>query len=151
MTSPRRGQARGSSRMHPSPIVWPMGALALFTLTVLLIVPFRRFAAARAGKVTAKDFAYGESRRVPGEVSIPNRNYMNLLEAPVLFYVVGALFLVEGRAGKWVLAAAWVYVALRVTHSAIHLTYNNVFHRLTAFAVSNGVLAALWIMFLWGV
>jgi len=136
--------------MHPSLIVWPMGALALFTLTVLLIVPFRRFAAARAGQVTAKDFAYGESSAVPGEVSIPNRNYMNLLEAPVLFYAVGALILAERREGPWLLAAAWAYVALRVAHSAIHLTYNNVLHRLTAFAVSNVVLIALWVMFLWG-
>ena len=36
----------------------------------------------------AGDFRYGESARVPGEVSIPNRNYMNLLELPVLFYAI---------------------------------------------------------------
>ena len=39
---------------------------------------------------------------------------------------------------------AWAYVALRVVHSLIHLSYNHVYHRLAAFVVSNGVLAALW-------
>ena len=42
------------------------------------------------------------------------------------------------------IALAWVYVGLRVVHSAIHLTYNNVMHRLIAFALSNAVLIALW-------
>jgi hypothetical protein len=34
-----------------------------------------------------EDFKFGESARVPGNVSVPNRNLMNLLELPVLFYV----------------------------------------------------------------
>ena len=42
---------------------------------------------------------------------------------------------------------AWVYVGLRVLHSIVHLTYNNVMHRLTIFAASNAVLAVLWIVF----
>jgi hypothetical protein len=128
-------------------IFWPMGALALLTFAALLQVPFRRFRAARQGVVGAKDFAYGESSAVPGEVSIPNRNYMNLLEAPVLFYVVCLMAFVSGRVGVVVLGLAWTYVALRAVHSAIHLTYNNVFHRLIAFTASNVVLALLWIAF----
>ena len=32
-------------------------------------------------------------------------------------------------------------------HSVIHLSYNNVTHRLTAFALSNFVLIALWVVF----
>lgn len=69
-------------------ILFPMGALALLTFTVLLFIPIRRFRAAFAGKVGPEDFKYGESERVPGDVSLPNRNYMNLTELPVLFYVV---------------------------------------------------------------
>jgi hypothetical protein len=30
-------------------------------------------------------------------------------------------------------------------HSVVHLTYNNVFHRLTVYAASNVALAAMWI------
>jgi hypothetical protein len=35
-------------------------------------------------------------------------------------------------------------VALRACHTLVHLTYNNVLHRLAAFAVSNVVLAITW-------
>jgi hypothetical protein len=42
---------------------------------------------------------------------------------------------------------AWVYVALRVIHSLIHITYNNVLHRLSAYALSNFVLMAFWVLF----
>ena len=80
-----------TNRGRPVPhemILLPMGTLALLTFTVLIFIPIRRFRAAFAGKVDAGDFRYGESARVPGEVSIPNRNYMNLLELPGLFYVI---------------------------------------------------------------
>jgi hypothetical protein len=41
---------------------------------------------------------------------------------------------------------AWAYVALRVLHSAVHLTYNHVIHRLVLFAASNGMLVVLWVL-----
>ena len=95
--------------------------------------------------MTAADFRYGESPNVPGQVSLPNRNLMNLLELPVLFYVVCLAFYVTGKLDAAALYLAWAYVGLRAAHSVIHLTYNNVFHRLSAFAASNVVLVALWI------
>jgi hypothetical protein len=133
--------------MNQDLIFYPMAAMAALTFLVLGQIPRRRFAAGRAGQVGAEDFRYGESDRVPGEVSIPNRNYMNLLELPLLFYVACLMYFVAGRTDVWVLAVAWIYVALRAAHSAIHLTYNNVYHRLTAFAVSNVVLGVFWVMF----
>lgn len=125
----------------------PMGAMALLTFVVLGFIPARRFRAAFAGRVTADDFKFGESAAVPGDVSIPNRNYMNLLELPTLFYVAGLMYYVAGRVDQTALVVAWVYVALRAVHSAIHLSYNNVRHRLVAFALSNFVLLAFWVLF----
>jgi len=125
----------------------PMGAMALLTFVVLGFIPARRFRAAAAGRVKADDFRFGESPAVPGDVSIPNRNYMNLLELPTLFYVAGLMYYVAGRLDQAALVVAWTYVGLRAIHSAIHLTYNNVFHRLTAFALSNVVLMAFWALF----
>ena len=129
-------------------ILLPMGALALLTFLVLLLVPVRRFRAAFAGQVGAGDFRYGESSRVPGEVSIPNRNYMNLLELPVLFYVVCVLnYVTAPTVSSTTLSLAWAYVGFRALHTIVHVTYNNVMHRLAMFATSNVVLAALWIVF----
>ncbi len=134
--------------MRQELIFVPMGALVLLTFAVLTLIPVQRFRAAFAGKVKAHDFKFGESARVPGEVSIPNRNYMNLLELPLLFYVLCLSEYATSEVGTTSLALAWVYVGLRTLHSAIHLTYNNVFHRLTAFATSNLVLGLMWVVFL---
>ena len=70
---------------------------------------------------------------------------MNLLELPVLFYVGCLAFYVTDTVDAAAVVLAWSYVALRAAHSSIHLRYNNVFHRLTAFAASNVVLVALWV------
>ena len=128
-------------------LLLPMAVLALWTLHVLIVVPIRRVRAGRAGLVSPEDFRLGESERVPEFVKVPNRNFMNLLELPVLFYVVGLMYYVAGRVDQTALVLAWAYVALRAIHSAIHLSYNNVVHRLTAYALSNAVLAAFWIVF----
>jgi hypothetical protein len=37
--------------------------------------------------------------------------------------------------------------ALRAAHSVVHLTYNNVFHRLSVYAANGVVLLILWIRF----
>jgi hypothetical protein len=121
----------------------PVLALALWTLLVLLLIPFVRVGAARRREVTAEDFRYGESAAVPPEVSLPNRNYMNLLEAPVLFYVGCVVAFLAGAVTPAAVVLAWTYVGLRMVHSLIHLGYNKVLHRLAVFALSNVVLAVL--------
>jgi hypothetical protein len=130
--------------MNQAAILLPMMSLAAWTFCVLLLIPVRRFRAAFAGQVNPGDFRFGESSRVPPAVSIPNRNYMNLLELPVLFYVVCLTLYVTVKADATAIYLAWGYVALRVCHSLVHLTYNHVIHRLTLFAVSNVVLIILW-------
>ena len=131
--------------MNPTAILWPVGALAILTFAVLLAVPYRRFRAAFARQVRADDFLYGESANVPGEVRLPNRNYMNLLESPNLFYVACIVFYVTDLVDVQAVAMAWVYLALRIAHSVVHLTYNKVMHRMMAFAASVTVLLAMWI------
>ena len=125
----------------------PIGAMALLTFIVLTLIPLRRFRAAFAGQVVRDDFKFGESAAVPGHVAIPNRNYMNLLEVPMLFYVAGLMYYVAGRVDGVVVAVAWTYVGLRAVHSLIHITYNNVFHRLIVFGLSNVVLGVFWVLF----
>jgi len=127
-------------------ILHPMFALAAWTMIVLLIVPVVRIRAALRREVRAKDFRFGESAAVPGHVSLPNRNYMNLLELPMLFYVVCLILFVTAGANPVAVALAWAYVALRIVHSLIHLTYNHVIHRLTVFALSSTVLTVLWVL-----
>ena len=131
--------------MNPTSILAPMVAVVGLTFAVLLVIPYERFKAAREGRVTANDFKSGESDQVPPEVTIPNRNLMNLLEMPLLFYVACLTLYVTGKVDAVAVYLAWFYFGLRAAHSLIHLTYNKVFHRLTAFAASNAVLLVLWV------
>jgi hypothetical protein len=132
--------------MRNPAILYPLFALAAWTLLVLLLIPIARVRSVRQREIAPDDFKYGESAKVPGRVSIPNRNYMNLLELPMLFYVVGIVLYVTGGASSTAIAIAWAFVALRVVHSFVHLTYNHVLHRLTAFALANVALALLWVL-----
>ena len=132
--------------MRNPAIFYPLFALAAWTLIVLLLIPFARAGSVRQRQIAVDDFKFGESAKVPGNVSIPNRNYMNLLELPMLFYVVGIVLYVTGAASTLTIAIAWAFVVLRVVHSLIHLTYNRVVHRLAAFTLSNVALVALWIV-----
>jgi hypothetical protein len=74
--------------MRPESIFGPMAVLALWTLGVVFLTGFRRVQAARAGRVRPGAFRLGEDPEVPDDVKVVNRNLMNLLEVPVLFYVV---------------------------------------------------------------
>jgi hypothetical protein len=128
-------------------IFWPMGGLALLTFVVLTLIPIRRFGAAFAGKVTAHDFKLGESANVPPYTAQANRNYMNLLELPVLFYAICLMLYVTDRVDVLSYQLAWGYVILRTVHSLIHVTFNHVFIRLAVFALSNFTLMAMWVLF----
>jgi hypothetical protein len=127
-------------------ILYPLLALAGWTFLVLLTIPFVRVRSVRRREIGPSDFKYGESPAVPPGVSIPNRNYMNLLELPMLFYVVCMVLYVTAGASPMAGFVAWAYVILRVVHSLIHLSYNHVLHRLAAFTLSNVALVSLWVM-----
>ena len=124
-----------------SAILYPIFVLAVWTIVVLMRVGYVRL----TSRLKPSDFKYGESTAVPAHVSLPNRNYMNLLELPVLYYVVCLTLYCLPRYPEFVVILAWAYVVLRIVHSAIHLTYNHVMHRFAAFAASNAVLLVLWI------
>jgi hypothetical protein len=127
-------------------IFYPVVLLAVWTLLVQVAIAFTRVRAGMRRRIRVDDFKYGESPTVPPDVCLPNRNYMNLLEAPVLFYVACIVLFVTASVTHAATMLAWLYVALRIGHSLIHLSYNDVMHRLAAFGASNVVLAILWLM-----
>jgi hypothetical protein len=77
-------------------------------------------------------------------------NFRNLFETPVLFYALVATAIGFQAAPPWLVAGAWVYVALRAVHSVIHCTYNRVMHRFAAFAAGFVLLVGLWAGFVIG-
>lgn len=133
----------------PEHLILAMAALGFWTFLVLALVPLRRRSAILDGKAHIKDFRYGQSETVPGEYSIPNRNYMNLLELPVLFYVVCLIVLATRRYDEIMVMLAWAFVVARIIHSLIHLTYNNVMHRFFALGAGLMILIAMWAREVW--
>ena len=133
--------------MQPESIFEPVVALALLTFAVLAYTGYKRFSAGFAGRVRAHDFRYGESGNVPPDVAVANRSFMNLLEAPVLFYVVCIAAYVTHLAGPGLVALAWLYVALRFVHTFVHLSYNKILHRFLTYSASNVVLLGMWLRF----
>jgi len=119
--------------MNQSSIFVPVGLLAFWTFGVLLLIPFRRLRAT----------APAESNELPAA----DRAIMHLFELPVLFYVVCLMFFVSKLVTPVVMDLAWAYAGFRIAQTVVHVTYDNVTHRLTMFAVSNFILVALWIMF----
>lgn len=131
--------------MNQTLILFPMLTLVGLALAILGLVGYRRVVAVRARHVKQHDFALGESAAVPPAVALPNRNFMNLMEVPVLFYVVCLTYYVTQRVDATALVLAWLFVGARAAHSFVHLTYNKVLHRLGFFATANFLLIFLWV------
>ncbi len=134
--------------MRTEAIFVPVSVLALWTGAVLFMTGVRRVLAVRAGRARRDAFRLGESTDVPASVTVWNRNLMNLLEMPVLFYVACIAIYATRMVTPGVVALAWLYVASRLAHTMIHLTSNGVMQRFAVFALGNVVLLAIWIWFL---
>ena len=137
--------------MRAESIFWPVSVLALWTGCVLLLSGYRRIGAVLTGRLKASAFKLGESADVPTELVVLNRHFMNLLQMPVLFYVVCISLFVTHAVDSTSVWLAWLYVALRGIHSLIHLTTNRVVHRLIPFALSHFLLLGLWLLFIYRV
>ena len=142
-----------TSRPHTS-IVMPANTVQLvgaaFALVVLtgcvgVLLLFKRVREARAKRIHPQAMSTSTKMAVRLEDVQAADNFRNLFEVPVLFYALVAVALAIQQTPGWLVIGAWAFVALRVVHSAIHCTYNKVYHRLTAFAGSFALLMALWV------
>jgi hypothetical protein len=51
----------------------------------------------------------------------------------------------DGQTGTFPIVCAWAFVVTRIVHTCIHLSYNNVLHRLLVFGFRNLCVLAMWI------
>ncbi len=122
-------------------------ALVLLTVAVSALMLVTRLKEARAKRIHPQAMATSTQMAARLENTQPADNYRNLFEAPVLFYALVAIALAIGHTPSWMVTGAWCFVGLRVVHSAIHCTYNRVFHRLPVFTASFVLLVGLWVAF----
>lgn len=126
-------------------IIYPMFALVLLTFAVGLGLGISRLISASKGHVDPRYFKLFTGYDAPDNIVKISRNFSNLLEAPVLFYVLGTLVVALGITSSTILVFAWCFVALRVVHSIIHITYNNPFHRFLAYLLSSSLILIMWV------
>lgn len=130
--------------MSVSSLVYPMAAMFLVTLVVLVRLFRSRVAAVRAGQVDAAYFRLYQGDDEPESTRKVSRHFTNLFEAPTLFYVACLAGMVAGVAGPVLLVLAWGYVAARAVHAFVHLGGNRLRKRILAYFISWVFLVAMW-------
>lgn len=121
----------------------PVLVQALLTFVLMFWMGFERYRAYRDRQV---QMGPPGTRPVwTGRAGTISNAFHNQLEMPMLFYAVAAFALITDAADWEMTALAWVFVALRLVHAAIHTTYNYIPHRFFAYLASNVALIAIWV------
>ena len=76
-------------------------------------------------------------------------NFSNQFEMPVLFYVGILLALNLMLQDRVLVYFAWVFVATRVVHAMIHLSYNDVTHRFVVYVLGSIAVMGIWTRLGW--
>ena len=137
----------GVIELEPRQLIQPVIALAGLTAIVwVLMFVFRNIAVARG--LARVGYYRGYAGDAPPEwVERPARTFMNLLEVPVLFYVVALLMLQTREWDSVQTSLAWLFVGLRYVHAAVYIGINVVPLRLAAYVMGCLTLAVIWFRF----
>lgn len=131
--------------MEQTAIFGPFLATMLLTFAVWLFMYVRRIAFIQGRQLSPDELAIpGRLAELsPASVSNPSDNLKNLFEIPVLFYALVLYLFATSQVDGAHLAAAWIFVAFRALHSAVHCTFNKVMLRFNLYLVST---LAVWFM-----
>lgn len=124
-------------------IFWPMIAHAALVYLVYALISRRRSAAVAAGTATPAQFRQNQVE--PDESLFVRNNLSNQFELPTLFHPVCIALFVTGGAGAIPVALAWVFVASRCAHAAVHVTTNRIRHRRPLWIVGFAANGLLWV------
>lgn len=122
---------------------WPIIAHAALVYGLYMLLGFRRMRMLRAGKVAISD--YRENRSEPQESLFVKNSLANQFELPVLFYACCVLLYITEADNIVAVVLAWIFVALRYLHAAVHVTSNNMRYRSPLFGAGYLVLGVMWV------
>jgi hypothetical protein len=128
----------------PLSLVYPAMALVLWTLVLVTWNGLSRVGAIRARRVRIEEIALSADA-YPEDVRKVSNNMHNQFETPILFYVLCGVATFVGATDFLMALLAWVYVATRILHTAIHTTTNNVQQRFFVFLIGVVVLIVIWV------
>ncbi|HEV7346265.1 MAG TPA: MAPEG family protein [Devosia sp.] len=125
-------------------LIGAMAMQVLLTIGILVLMGMERVPRVARGEIAVKDIAVDKGA-YPLKARLLSNNFDNQFQLPVLFYVAVLLVLWSGGADWLEVALAWLFVALRYGHAAIHTSTNRVFRRFTAYVAGLVVLCLLWV------
>jgi len=119
-------------------ILFPMLGMIAWSGVVLLMLLCQRIPAVIKNWGGLQSAMHSDELRpnLPHRMRYVTDNYNHLFEQPTLFYAVVIYIYLSGHSDQGNVILAWAYVALRVIHSLIQITVNNVSWRAAVFAVS---------------
>jgi len=138
------GGAAISADAKPTLILYPLFVMFLLVAAVLTRMGWLRIGGVLMGTVDPDFYKTYDQGREPEAFRLVTRHFINLFEMPVLFYVGAIVAFVTQQVTFWLVGLAWAYVVLRLFHSYVHLTSNDVPTRLAGYASSGIVLLVLW-------
>ena len=93
-----------------------------------------RIRAIKSKDIEMKYFKTYNSGNAPTLMLQTDRHFINLFEAPVLFYMVCVFSVITFHVDAKMLFAAWIYVFFRIVQAIIHLTSNKIRPRMLSYA-----------------
>jgi hypothetical protein len=127
-------------------LIYPMFAMVILTAVVGVLTAFLRIRSSITGEVDPRYYKLLSGFAVTETVEKFGRNFSNLFEVPVLFYAACITALALKIDNQTLLVLAWIFVALRVIHTLIHISYNNVLHRFLPFFLSFLCAVGMWVV-----
>ena len=126
-------------------IITPVFCLVILTFIMAFATGISRIISVRRKDINPEYYIFMSGDTPPDYVQKLSRNFANLLETPILFYLLVVLVIALEIDSALMVKLAWLYVFFRLVHSAIHISYNQVIHRFIAFLLSMLTLLAMWI------
>lgn len=116
----------------------PALALIIWTLIMLMVMYKRRIPAMNAISKRTQDFIddpkLGEKMPAPARWAADNYNHLH--ESPTIFYALMFTIFLMDKVTPLALYCAWGFVIIRVIHSLVQITSNNVGVRFSLFLLS---------------
>jgi hypothetical protein len=132
--------------MYYKPLLYPLLIQVALIFVVWVTMYRERIGEMRSKGISPQDVATRtKGRKVLLDSAAAADNLMNQFEMPVLFFLAILVALNLMWQEPMFTFFAWLYVALRIVHAVIHITYNNVLHRFWVFFSSCVILAFMWI------
>lgn len=126
---------------------YPMFVMVLFTFSIGFYLLGLRINEVKQKQISVNYFRVKSGAREPSARSQQaDKHFSNLFEVPLLFYVTCLLVMTLNYQNSLLEICAWVFVVTRLIHGYIHLTYNNVLHRMLAFFAGVICILIMWVV-----